>query len=283
MISRRNFIKGVSATMAASFLLPQELSAFTPVKFIGIQLYSLHKQVKEDFLGSLHKIADIGYNSIEAAGYSEGKFYAYSPKEYKKITTDMGLFPVSTHTMVDILDAQKIIDDTLEAGHKYLVVPSIPAANRTTLDHYKQIAEQFNDIGRLCKASGLKFGYHNHAFEFDVMEGSIPYEVLLDNTQQDLVTMQLDIYWMVYGGGNPMDYFVRYPNRFGLWHVKDMDPKNREETTEIGNGTIDWPNIFMEKQMAGMEYYFLEQEHYKMDPFLSIEKSYKYLANLKDS
>ena len=80
-----------------------------------------------------------------------------------------------------------------------------------------------------------------------------------------------------------MDYFVRYPNRFGLWHVKDMDPENREETTEIGNGTIDWPNIFMEKQMAGMEFYFLEQEHYKMDPFLSIKKSYKYLANLKDS
>jgi len=281
MISRRSFIKGVSATVAASFFLPQELSAFAPTKFIGIQLYTLHKQVKEDFLGSLHKIADIGYNSIEAAGYAEGKFYGYAPREYKKVTTDMGLFPVSTHTNVDLLGAQRIIDDTLEAGHKYLVVPSIPSAERTSLDHYKKIADQFNEIGLLCNASGLKFGYHNHAFEFDAMEGAIPYEVLLDETQPDLVTMQVDFYWMVYGGGNPMDYFIRYPRRFGLWHIKDMDNKDSKESTEIGSGIIDWPNIFREKEMAGMEYYFLEQEHFKIDPFKSIEQSYKYLANLK--
>ncbi len=281
MISRRSFIKGVSATVAASFFLPQELSAFAPTKFIGIQLYTLHKQVKENFLGSLHKIAAIGYNSIEAAGYAEGKFYGYAPREYKKVTTDMGLFPVSTHTNVDLMGAQRIIDDTLEAGHKYLVVPSIPSAERTSLDHYKKIADQFNEIGLLCNASGLKFGYHNHAFEFDAMEGAIPYEVLLDETQPDLVTMQVDFFWMVYGGGNPMDYFIRYPGRFGLWHIKDMDNKDNKESTEIGSGIIDWPNIFREKEMAGMEYYFLEQEHFKIDPFKSIEQSYKYLANLK--
>jgi sugar phosphate isomerase/epimerase len=255
--------------------------ASLPVKYIGIQLYTLHEQVKEDFMGSLRKISRIGYNSIEAAGYSDGKFYGYLPKEYKKIIIDQGMVPVSSHASVNTLDAQRVIDDTLEAGHKYLVLPSIPAAQRISLDHYRKIAEQFNEIGEACNASGLKFGYHNHAFEFESLEGSIPYEVLLDETQPELVTMQLDFYWMVYGGGNPMDYFVRYPGRFGLWHVKDMDNKINKESTEIGNGIIDWPNIFMEKKMTGMEFFFLEQEHFKMDAFKSIEKSYQYLANLE--
>jgi sugar phosphate isomerase/epimerase len=281
MITRRNFIRGLSAAATTSLLLPKELFAFTPAKYIGIQLYTLNEQVKDDFLGTLQKIADIGYNSIEAAGYADGKFYGYAPGEYKKIATDLGLSPISSHASVDPLDAGKIIDDTLEAGHKYLVVPSIPASQRTSIDHYKKIAEQFNHIGQLCNTSGLRFGYHNHAFEFDSMEGFIPYEVLLDETRPDLVTMQIDFYWMVYGGGNPMDYFVRYPGRFGLWHVKDMDNKVDKESTEIGSGIIDWPNIFMERDMAGMEYFFLEQEHFKMDPFKSLKKSYRYLAGLK--
>jgi sugar phosphate isomerase/epimerase len=281
MLSRRTFIKGVTAFTTASMLMPRNLLASPPAKFIGIQLYTLHKQVQEDFMGSLQKIARIGYNSIEAAGYADGKFYGYLPKEYKKIIIDLGMMPVSSHSSVNILDAQRVIDDTLESGHKYLVLPSIPAAQRISLDHYRRIAEQFNEIGEACNASGLKFGYHNHAFEFESMEGSIPYEVLLDETQPELVTMQLDFYWMVYGGANPMDYFVRYPGRFGLWHVKDMDNKTDKESTEIGSGIIDWPNIFLEKKMTGMQYYFLEQEHFKMDPFKSIEKSYQYLASLK--
>lgn len=281
MISRRNFIKGMSATVAAGLILPPKLFAMSPTKFIGIQLYTLQKQVKENFMDTLKAIADIGYNSIEAAGYADGKFYGYTPREYMKIAIELGLSPVSSHAMFDVLAAQKVIDDTMEAGHKYLVIPSIPAARRKSLDDYKKLADQFNDIGQMCNTSGLKFGYHNHAFEFEVMDGMIPYEVLLDSTQPELVTMQLDFYWMVFGGGKPMDYFVRYPGRFGLWHVKDMDKTDKNESTEIGNGIIDWPNLFREKEMAGMEFYFLEQESFKIDPFESIKKSYEYLANLK--
>ena len=280
MLSRRTFIRGITAFTTASMLMPRNLFAAPPAKFIGIQLYTLHEQLKKDFMGTLRKIARIGYNSIEAAGYADGKFYGYSPQEYKKIIIDLGMVPVSSHASVNILDAQRVIDDTLEAGHKYLVVPSIPAAQRISLDHYRKIAEQFNEVGEACNASGLKFGYHNHAFEFETMEGLIPYEVLLDETQPELVTMQLDFYWMVYGGGIPLDYFVRYPGRFGLWHVKDMDNKTDKKSTEIGSGIIDWPNLFMERAMSGLEYFFLEQEHFKMDPFKSIEKSYQYLASL---
>jgi len=281
MITRRTFVKGVSATIAASMVLPLKLSAFMPKKIIGIQLYTLRNQVKEDFTGTLQKIADIGYNAIEAAGYADGKFYGYFPKEYKKITEDMGLIPQSTHTAVNIENIDKVIEDTLEAGMSYLVLPYLSEDKRRTIDEYKKTAEEFNKIGERCKNSGLQFAYHNHAFEFEKMNGIIPYDILLEQTDPEFVTMQLDLYWMVYGGYEPIYYFGKYPGRFGLWHVKDMDNTEKRESTEIGKGIIDFEKIFADKERAGMKYFYLEQEYFKIPPFESIAISYNYLNNLQ--
>ena len=281
MITRRNFIKGISATVAVSMVLPLRLSAFTPKKIIGIQLYTLRNQVKDDFTGTLQKIADIGYNAIEAAGYANGKFYGYPPKEYKKFIEDIGLIPQSSHTMVNIENIDKVIEDTLEAGMSYIVLPYLSEDKRKTIDEYKKTAEEFNKIGERCRSSGLQFAYHNHAFEFEKMDGIIPYDILLEQSDPELVTMQLDLYWMVFGGYEPIDYFGKYPDRFGLWHVKDMDNTEKRESTEIGKGIIDFKKIFADKERAGMKYFYVEQESFKIPPFESIAISYNYLNNLQ--
>ena len=136
-------------------------------------------------------------------------------------------------------------------------------------------------MGEKCKEAGLTFAYHNHAFEFEKLEDSVPYDILLENTDPELVTMQLDLYWMVYGGFRPVDYFDWFPGRFKLWHVKDMDKRNDEETTEVGRGIINFQSIFRKKDQAGMEYAFVEQEHFKTDDhILSVKTSYKYLDAL---
>ncbi len=280
MQTRRTFIKTASAaTLALS--LPLNILASPNKKLIGIQLYTIREKIKEDFTGTLKHIAKIGYNSVEAAGYSDRKFYGYSPKEYKDICESFGLAATSSHTSVNSENVDQVIEDTLEGGMSYVIIPSLPRDKRQTLDDYKKLADEFNLLGEKCNKNGLGFGYHNHAFEFDKLDGEIPYDILLLNTDPKLVTMELDMYWMVYGGQEPLDYFDKFPGRFGLWHVKDMDADPARESTEIGSGIIDWPKIFAVSEKAGMKMYYVEQESFKMDPFESITKSCDYLKNLK--
>jgi sugar phosphate isomerase/epimerase len=280
MQNRRNFIKTLSAASVAALTLPKGLLAMSKEKIIGIQLYTIREMVQEDLEGTLSLIADIGYRSVEAAGYNKRKFYGLFPKEYKKMVEDYGLLPLSTHSKVTLENAQKTIDDSLEAGMKYLVLPWLPEEKRKTLDDYKRIAEEFNQIGAMCQKSGLVFGYHNHEFEFKKMKGIIPYDILLENTDPEFVMMELDLYWIVYGGYNPTEYFQKYPNRFKLWHVKDMADTPEMESTEVGKGIINFQQAFKNQKLAGMEYVFVEQESFKMEPEESIAISYHYLKNL---
>ena len=280
MTNRRSFIKGLAAASAAGLIIPETLFAMPTKKTIGIQLYTIREMVNKDFKGTLKILSEIGYNSVEAAGYGDRKFYGYEPQEYAKICNDYGILPLSSHSGINIENADTVIEDTAKAGMSYLVLPSIPKEKRQTLDDYKRLADEFNQIGEKCKKSGLKFGYHNHAFEFEKLDDQIPYNLLLENTDPDLCFMQLDFYWMVYGGYDPLDYFSRYPKRFELWHVKDMDKTEQRATTEIGQGTIDFPGLFEMKRKSGMKYYFVEQEEFKMDMVESITMSYKYLSTL---
>ncbi len=280
MTTRRNFIKTLSAATALTMLSPTELIAMPKSKYIGIQLYTIREKLKEDFDGTIKKIAKIGFNSIETAGYSEGKFYGYSPKDFLNYTKDLGLKALSSHADVQWNNIDQMIDHTLEAGMEYLVKPWLNSDQRKSIDDYKKRAEEFNKIGEKCKKSGLRFAYHNHAFEFESINGQIPYDVLLNNTEADLLTMQLDTYWMIYGGYQPLDYFKKYPGRFELLHIKDMDDTDKRESTEIGMGIIDFPEIFAANKKSGMKYFFLEQEAFKMDVFKSLEISYAYLRAL---
>ena len=280
MQTRRTFIKTASAaTLAIS--LPLNMLASPVKKLIGIQLYTIREEVKKDFTGTLKRVAGAGYNSVEAAGYTERKFYGYSPRDYKKICEDFGLAPTSSHTSFDLDSADQVIEDTLEGGMSWVVIPWIPREKRENTDSYRKLADELNKLGEKCKQAELGFAYHNHAFEFEKTDGEIPYDILLKNTDPENVTMELDMYWMVYGGRQPMDYFNKFPGRFKLWHVKDMDAEPARESTEIGSGIIDWPGLFAAKDKAGMEMFYVEQESFKMNPFESIKKSCDYLKTLE--
>ena len=280
MTTRRIFIKTVSAATALSMISPFEIFAMNKKKFIGIQLYTIREDLKKDFEGTLKKIAKIGFNAVETAGYSDRKFYGFEPKKFKKYTEKLGLVAQSSHTDVKLKNLDQIIDDTLEAGMEYVVQPSVSSDRRKSIDDYKKLADEFNVIGEKCNKSGLRFAYHNHAFEFEKMDGQIPYDVLLNNTQTDFLTMQLDTYWMVYGGYQPIDYFNKYPGRFELLHIKDMDNTEKRESTEIGKGIIDFQEIFKANKKSGMKYFYLEQEEFKMPVFKSLAISYNYLKNI---
>jgi sugar phosphate isomerase/epimerase len=282
MINRRTFVKTLSAGVAASLVLPGKLLALPLDKLIGIQLYTLHNQMKEDVVGTMDQVAKIGFNAIETAGYAERKFYGYSPEEFKTIVEDMGMIPQSSHAGITVENIDEVIEDTVNAGMSYLVLPSLNKSKRNTLDDYRKVADEFNMMGEKCKEAGLIYAYHNHAFEFEKLEDSVPYDILLENTDPELVTMQLDLYWMVYGGCDPVEYFNRYPGRFELFHVKDMSSEPSMESTEIGEGSIDFKTIFAEKEKAGMKNFYLEQESFHMDPFASITISYNYLKTLID-
>ncbi len=280
-MKRRTFVVSMTAASALSLVSPLKLFSSQKTKqLIGIQLYTLRDLVKQDFVGTLTKLSQIGYNSIEAAGYNDGMFYGYKPAEYKKILLDLGLAPASSHSGINPKNAKKVAEDTLNAGMSYIILPWISEDWRTSIDVYKKLADDMNLIGEQCNEMGIRFGYHNHAFEFEEIDGQIPYDILLNNTDADKVCMQLDLYWMVYGGKDPLEYFNKYPGRFELWHVKDMANDEKRESTEIGNGIIDFPAIFNEKSLSGMKYYFVEQEAFTIDPMESVEMSFNYLKNL---
>jgi sugar phosphate isomerase/epimerase len=280
-MKRRTFVKTVSAGMLAGMLMPRQLYANLPVmNNIGLQLYSLRNEVKEDLEGSLQKIGEIGYQNLEAAGYSDGKFYGLEPAEFKTLVQKYGMKIISSHLTFDMKDISAVLNAHKEAGIKYLVWPWIGKEQRESIDKYKELANKFNTIGELCKANNLAFGYHNHDFEFHAINGEIPYNVLLESTNPDFVFMQIDLYWIIYAGHDPVEYFEKYPGRFKLWHVKDMKAGAGKEMTEVGTGIIDYKNLFTYKSQAGMKEFFVEQDVIVGDGFESVKKSFDFLNEI---
>jgi sugar phosphate isomerase/epimerase len=280
--TRRNFLKTVSAFSLGSVFLSGY--ALKPQKGIGLQLYTIRDDMKENPLAALKKVSEIGYTNLEAAGYSQGKFYGIEPDELKKRLSDMNMHLISTHTGIQSIrqDWERKLEASVKAGCKYVVVPSLPGNERTTIDSYKKRAEEFNKAGETSKKYGIEFGYHNHAFEFEAIEGQTPYDILLNETDKNLVTFQLDLYWAIKAGFQPLDLFRKYPGRFGLWHVKDMDSTPEKFFAEVGSGIIDFKSIFGQKKRSGMKYFFVEQDAVRnMKPMDAIRKSYQYLSQQK--
>lgn len=274
-MKRRDFLITSSAFAATNMF------AFTPAfatvkKSIGVQLYTVRKEINKDLIGTLKKVADIGYTSIELAGYRDGKFYGSSPKEFKSIANDLGLKVISSHNGIRPELIEKIVEDNVSLGVEYTVLPYLGNTQRKTLDDYKKLSESFNTYGEICKKAGIKFAYHNHAFEFDVMDDKIPYDVLLEGTDPDLVKFEMDLYWLKKAGKDPLDYFDNYPGRFTMWHVKDMDPASGKYT-EVGSGNIDFKEIFNNAPKSGMQYFFVELDNSERPALESIKISYDYL------
>jgi sugar phosphate isomerase/epimerase len=279
MTNRRDFLKTTAMATAASFVFPA-IAGTSEKKIIGLQLYTVRDKIKLDLKSTLEKMASIGYNSVEAAGYNiaDGTFYGMAPKAFAGLLKELGMPLYSSHTVFEPDVAEKVIADAAATGAKYIIYPFLPEQFRTNLDGWKSTADKFNKLGEIAKKNGIQFGYHNHAFEFEKVDGKIPYDLLLSRTDSSLVTFEMDLYWVTRGGYNPVDYFKKYPGRFQLWHVKDMVKTDDMFFAPVGSGRIDFASIFAEKRTAGMKYFFVEQDSFKnLDPFESIEMSYNYL------
>ena len=298
--SRRDFLK-VSAAGALGALVFSQYSCknaskkaqtsdvIDPKTFgIGLQLYSIRDAMAADVPGSLKKVSDIGYKYLELADYADRKFYGYEPPEFKKMVNDLGMEIISSHTQVEgvgvTLDNAKIMaEDHTMLGVKYCLQPWIVEEMRTSIASYQKMAANWNQIGLVMKEFGIQFGYHNHNFEFDTVDGKVPYfDVFLAELDKDLVTMELDMFWTTKAGQDPVEIIKKYPGRFQLFHMKDMYT-NEEPffTTEgvkdfapVGAGVIDFKRILAVKDIAGMKYLIVEQDQSRDGtPFVDIQTS----------
>jgi sugar phosphate isomerase/epimerase len=279
-MDRRTFIASTAAAAIAS-----RFSFATDehrIEKIGLELYTVRAALKKDFQGTLERVAKIGYKEVEMAGYFEHMSgWNPPPKEARKILDSNGLAAPSTHVPYEALSPEnlpKIIEASEILGHKYIVNPSIDRSLVKTADGWKKAAETFNRAGKETLRSGMQLGYHNHVEEFKPVEGKLPYDILLAETDPKLVVMEIDLGWAHEAGVDPVKYFEKYPGRFALVHVKDFT-KDRQ-MTEVGKGEIDWKRIFAKSELAGIKHYFVEHDDPK-SPFDSIQASYSYLEKLR--
>jgi sugar phosphate isomerase/epimerase len=260
---------------------------------IGLQLYTIRDAMAQDVPGSLKRVSDIGYKYLELAGYADGKFYGYQPAEFKKMVEDLGMEILSSHTQVEaegitLENARKMTEDHAKLGVKYCVQPWVVEEARTTIASYQKMVADWNKVGSIMKEHGIQFGYHNHNFEFDVVEGKVPYyDVFMVEADKDLITMEIDIFWVTKAGQNPVDMFNKYPGRFELFHMKDMFTReapffhtNTSDFAPVGAGVIDFKSILAAKNTAGMKYMIVEQDSTKDGrPFDAIQISMDNLMN----
>jgi len=278
MASRRNFLKNItliSGVLASTTLEAKKEPAKSKKMPVGIQLYTLRDVIGKDLSGTLQNVSKIGYKSVEAYGF-DGKFFSTPAKDFRKMCADLGMVISSTHAGITAENAMMYTEKATEAGLDYLVLPSFMGRPEKSLDDFKKVAAEMNKIGEITKKAGIQFGYHNHNFEFRPMEGKLPYDVLLAETDPGLVTFEMDIYWVVKGGQDPIQYFEKHPGRFKLWHIKDMG--NDGETCIVGNGRIKFAELLKHSKKAGLKQIVYEQEQYSEGtPMFCAEQSFKYI------
>lgn len=314
-MKRRIFIQSGSLALSG-LLLGQSVNAgmFSMKKAappIGLQLYTLGQLMITDPKGTLQALASIGYKELESAGSQKGNFYGFTPKEFAAMVKDAGMHWRSAHVggapfspeqimkmaktaedsarikkMIEGMkdrpktlnlkeNYQQLADAAAEGGISYLVCSSIPV---NTLDEIKTAVEVFNKSGEACKKAGVQFAYHNHTSEFDEVEGHRPFDYILNNTDKNLVKMELDLAWATKAKQDPVALFKMHPGRFPLWHAKDLD-KVKMNPAEVGTGVVDFKHIFDNAKESGMKYFFVEQDG-APQPMQNVANSYGYLDKL---
>lgn len=277
MNTRRGFLMTSGTLTLGSLFAPYTAKASARVKNVGIQLYTVRKEMLADATGTLKQLAKTGYKELESARSEKGNYYGLQPKEIRKITKDLGMTLRSGHVHIDE-SWQRSVDQAAEAGQDYLICSSLPSRGQT-IENYQRVADTFSKAAQDCKKAKLVFGYHNHDYEFEKVNGQVLYDILLDKTEPNLVTMELDLGWVIATGNDPITYFNRYPGRFPLWHLKDMS-KTKKESTEFGKGQINILNMLQNAGKSGMKYFFVEQEEYSGTALESTKYNYDYLMKL---
>ena len=217
------------------------------MKNIGLQLYTLRDTISKDPKGVLEKVASFGYKELETFGYADGKIFGMDFTEFCKFSKGLGMTVISGHYGLDKIKGdtwQKAVEDAKKNGQQYMVLPTSMNPSAKPLTTYKNICADLNAAGEVCNKNGIRFQYHNHAFEFDTVDGQIPYDVMLKELDPKNVGMELDIFWIVNAGQDPVKYFTQYPGRFEQWHVKDMDKNDRNKNADVGSGSIDYKSLF---------------------------------------
>ena len=283
MQSRRNFIKNASMLIAGGAIAPRLLTSCEsgPKKYLGLQLYSLRDMVRDEGIEAVLKaVAKMGYNSLETAGYNDGKIYGKDPAELKKIVDGLGMKLTSAHlsrNLTDNKDADmawwnQAVDAHNAAGMKYMIVPMSPLSGEgATLDNIKRYCDYFNEIALITAGASIQFGYHNHAFEFENKVDGVPvFDLMLQNTSPRHVIFQLDVYWVKRGGYEPVDYMKKYADRIKVLHIKD------EKAIGVHN-VVDFKSIFDQANASGIKDWYVEVEAYDGTPQEDVKKSADYL------
>jgi sugar phosphate isomerase/epimerase len=282
MFNRRDFIKTSLASVAGMSL--GSLPACTAQKKrrlteIGLQVSTIRQPMQQDWERALREVAEIGYDTLEMGGY-----LGESLDSFKAFLKEVGLTVLAGGSSIGgfLNDTDKLIKDALAMGKKYLICywPWTDSAENKTLDDWKGVAENLNLIGNKVQEAGLGFTYHNHDIEFKITEEQIPFDILLENTDPDLVAIEIDLYWIAKGNQDPLTYFEKYPGRFPLWHVKDMDNTPERSFACVGQGIIDFPKIFAQADQAGMQHIFVEHDR-PGNPMECARVSYEYLHQLR--
>ncbi len=275
---KQNPSEDQSSTMTEKKMAPSE------TQLGGLALYTVRDAMEADAKATLKTVAETGYANIEAAGYKDGMYYNMTPADFKAYLTELNLKPISTHQSSVTLDnADLEMASAKAAGFTYFVVPIPPmglfnydnATNTMSMTGgAENLAKILDELGAKAKAAGLQLLYHNHDFEFmEDEDGIVPIDYLLENCDPELVNFQMDLFWVTKAGADPTAYFEKYPGRFKIWHVKDMDTEGK--FAPVGNGTIDFGRILAKKDLSGMEYYMVEQDRtFTMKPLEAIKVSH---------
>jgi len=297
MKNRRKFIQ-LSAAMGVGAFLPLQFCSLkkqteTGAEFaigpsigildnFGLQLYSLKEEMMGDSIATIKSVAGFGYTQIEGYDGGKGIFWGMKNTEFKSLTDDLGLDFISSHAdTYTNLDQQA--EEASAIGMKYLINPWV--GPQKSMDDFKRIADDFNKQGEICKKHGIKFAYHNHAYTFIELEGQIPHDYLLENTDPELVEFEMDTYWVYTAGKDPIAYIKKYPDRFTLGHVKDksgdFEFSEPNGSTIIGTGIMDFPSILRAGMDNGMDYFIVEQERFEgTTPLEAAEKNAAFMKSL---
>ncbi|HJQ54639.1 MAG TPA: sugar phosphate isomerase/epimerase [Gemmatimonadaceae bacterium] len=279
--TRRDFLATIGATAlglagvnAASACAT--IPARRKIDRIGLQLYTVRDLMEKDMPGTLAKVAAAGYKEVEFAGY-----FGRTPAQVRELLQQNGLTSPSSHLAIDIFEKTPgVLADAKAIGNEWATLPWIGEDRRgKTADDWKRMADLLNTFATEARSAGLRFAYHNHNFELAPVGNTRPLDVLLSNTDPSLVDFEMDLYWVVFGGGDPLDFFNRYPGRFPMVHVKDSGGPPDNRMVDVGSGVIDFKTIFANGGKAGIKHYFVEHDQ-PADPIATITNSARYLSNL---
>lgn len=282
-MTRREFTKGLLAAatvMGLTGYIGMGCRKST-LDLVALQLYTLRDLTKDDFSGTLKKVAEIGYDAVEFAGFG-----GLTAKEVRQLLDDLGLVSVASHEGFERLekDLEERIEYNLEVGNKFIVCPSMPGEWRETgVDGFKQFGEKLNILGEKMKKAGMQLGYHNHNFEFEKVDGKYLYDYLFEATDPELVKAQVDVYWVQYGGEDPIAHLKKYAGRCPLLHMKDMTADEEPTFAPVGAGILDMKGIIQTARETGVEWFIVEQDRTQQPVLEAIAISLKNMRQLLEA